>query len=184
MSTRLENNKVAARYAKALFETTLEANDVEAVAKDLTSINELFQSVAELSVFLENPAIPVDEKLAFVKSQFAQSVNPRVTRLMNILLENKRVAVFPQLVTQFNEYRNRHENSTHAEVITAIELEQELRTRIQKTLESQLGFNRVELSNRVDPGLLGGAIIKIQDKVIDGSYVGRLEELRKQISKL
>jgi F-type H+-transporting ATPase subunit delta len=184
MSIRLENNKVAARYAKALFESTASGGDLEKVHQDLLSISTLLAEVPQLNTFLENPGVPQADKQAFIDQQFSKHVTPWVHRLLKLLVENNRSAVFPQLVTRFGEYRNQQENSASAEVISAVELEEELRTRIRKTLESSLGFTRVDLQNRVDPGLLGGVIIKIQDKVIDGSYVGRLEELRKQVSKL
>lgn len=184
MSKRLENNKVAARYAKALFESTLESGEVKQVADDLSSVNSLMAQVPTLISFLENPGVSQVEKLQLLDQQIAKSVSPWVSRLLKLLVENNRIAIFPQLVTQFNEIINQRENTAQAEVVSAIELEEELRNRIRKTLESTFGFSRVDLENRVDPGLLGGVIIKLQDQVIDGSYVGRLEELRKQISKL
>ncbi|WP_373531109.1 ATP synthase F1 subunit delta [Vampirovibrio sp.] len=184
MSNRLQNTKVASRYAKALFESVRHGSELEQVHQDLKTIQELMAQVPQLSLFLENPGIPEADKQSFVDEQFGKSTTPWVHRLLKLMVENGRTVVMPQLVSQFAEYRNRQENTASAEIITAVELEAELRDRIRKTLETSLGFSRVDLSNRVDPGLLGGAIIKIQDKVIDGSYVGRLEELRKQIGKL
>lgn len=184
MSNRLENNKVASRYAKALFESTLESGEASQVSADLVSVNTLMAQVPALVSFLENPGVSQEEKLQLLDQQIAQSVSPWVSRLLKLLVENNRIAIFPQLVTQFNDCINQRENTTQAEVVSAVELEEELRSRIRKTLESTFGFSRVDVENRVDPGLLGGVIIKIQDQVIDGSYVGRLEELRKQISKL
>lgn len=184
MSNRLGNNKVASRYAKALFEGTLAAGQTDAVAHDLSEVNQVFVAVPALAGFLENPGVPITEKNSLLEQQFGKSANPWVIRLLKLLVENNRTAVFSQLVQQFRALINQHENTTQAEVVSATELEEELRTRIRKALESTFGFNRVDLQNRVDPGLLGGVIVKIQDRVIDGSYVGRLEELRKQISKL
>jgi len=184
MSDRLGNSKVASRYAKALFEGTLSAGQTNAVLRDLSEVNTVFNTVPVLVGFLENPGVPLAEKMTLMDQQFAKSVNPWVARLLKLLVENNRIAIFPHLVQQFEALINKQENTTQAEVVSAIELEDELRTRIRKTLESTFGFNRVDIQNRVDPGLLGGVIVKIQDRVIDGSYVGRLEELRKQISKL
>lgn len=184
MSNRLENNKVAARYAKALFESTSASGEVEPVSKDLTSVNDLFNQVSGLSTFLENPAVSLDEKQQFLDQQFAKNIGPWVLRLLKLLVENQRVAIFSQLVEQFNTLALHSENAAQAEVVSATELEEELKARIRKTLESTFGFSRVDLQNRVDPGLLGGVIIKLQDRVIDGSYVGRLEEMRKQFSKI
>jgi F-type H+-transporting ATPase subunit delta len=184
MSNRLENNKVASRYAKALFESTAASGESEVVSKDLTSVNDLFNQVSGLMTFLENPAVALEEKQQFLDQQFSQNVSPWVLRLLKLLVENQRVAIFSQLVEQFNAMALHSENAAQAEVVSATELEEELKTRIRKTLESTFGFSRVDLQNRVDPGLLGGVIIKLQDRVIDGSYVGRLEEMRKQFSKI
>lgn len=182
MSSRLENNKVAARYAKALFDSVIESGDVESVSKDLEAVDQLIQQLPKLLSFMENPGIPLADKLQLIEKQFT-TVNPWVSRTLKLLVENGRFSVFPQLMQWFTEYLHQRENITRAEVVTAVELEAELKKRIQKTLESTLGFNRVELQNRVEPGILGGVIIKVQDRVIDGSYVGRLEEMRKQLVK-
>lgn len=183
MSARLENNKIAARYARALFDSVIESGDVDAVARDLEAVDQLTQQLPTLFSFMENPGVPMADKLQLIEEQFSGSVNPWVSRTLKLLVENGRFGAFPQLVQWFNEYLHQHENITRAEVVTAVELEAELKKRIQKTLESTLGFNRVEIQNRVDPGILGGVIIKVQDRVIDGSYVGRLEEMRKQLVK-
>ncbi len=184
MSSRLENTKVAARYAKALFESVQQTGEVDRVHEDLRTVSDLLLQVPELAAFLENPGVPQADKQQFIDEQFGPKVTVWVHRLLKLLVDNHRAGVILALVNQFGEFRNQAENSTSAEVITAVELEEELRNRIQKTLESTMGFSRVDLLNRVDPGLLGGAIIKIQDRVIDGSYVGRLEALRKQVETL
>jgi F-type H+-transporting ATPase subunit delta len=182
-NNRLDNNKVASRYARALFESTVESGDAKAVAQDLETVSAVFSQVPALNRFMENPGIPAAEKLQLVDKEFGQNVNPWVNRLLHLLVENGRMPVLPQLAIWFTEYMNQRDNVARAEVVSAVELEEELRRRIQKTLESSLGFSRVDVQNRVDPGILGGVIIKVQDKVFDGSYVGRLEELRKQLVK-
>ncbi len=184
MSHRLENNKVASRYAKALFESTRNSGETAQVSQELNMVQGLMISAPELPSFLENPAISANEKQTFLDQQFGKAVGPWVLRLLKLLVENKRVAIFGQLVEQFNDFMLKQDNAAIAEVVTATELEEELRQRIGKTLETTFGFSRVDLQHRVDPGLLGGVIIKLQDRVIDGSYIGRLEEMRKQFSKL
>jgi F-type H+-transporting ATPase subunit delta len=184
-SNRLENGKVAARYAKALFDSLTESGaELGQVRDDLRTLADVLADVPEFSVFLENPGLPLAEKTAFVEERLAVAVTPPVANLLRLLMENNRLIVLPQVAEQFSTYVNQRENVAQAEVITAAELDDDLLARMQNTLQSMFGFNRVDLQHRVDPGLLGGAIIKIQDRVIDGSYVGRLEELRKQVACL
>ena len=181
MSDRLENNKVAARYARALFDSTVDSGELQAVTSDLQAIDASLNQVPGFYRYMENPGVPQADKAKLVEEQLGKGANPWVRRLLGLLVENGRMAVFPQLTTQFIELKNRHENTMHAEVVTAVELEEELRERIRRSLESSLGYSRVEIQNKVDPGILGGVIIKVQDKIFDGSYVGRLEDLRKQV---
>lgn len=182
MANRLENSKVASRYARALFDSTVASGDVTQVADSLKSLSETLAQVPEFTTFIENPVIPVAEKIRFTEQQLSASLNPWIARLLSLLLENNRMLVLPQVVEHFSELLRQRENVAQAEILTAGELELELRSRIQKALEASFGFARVELQHRVDPGLLGGVVVKIQDRVIDGSYRGRLDDLRKQIT--
>src|SRR5688500_12140819 len=116
MSNRLENNKVATRYARALFDSTAATGEVGQIAQDLASINSMIAQVPELNFFLENPGIPLDEKVQFVDKQFGKSVSPWVSRLLKLLVENNRMAIFPQLVTQFAACIHQQENTAQAEV--------------------------------------------------------------------
>lgn len=184
MAKRLDNSKVASRYAKALFDSTSDSGDVEKVAADLKALQDLLSQVPEFTKFIENPSIAVVDKVQFADQQFGASINLWVLRLIKILMENHRMAIFPQVVEHFSHLLNQRDNVTQAEIVTAVELEAELCKRLQKTLESTFHFSRVDIQNRVEPGLLGGIIVKIQDKVIDGSYIGRLEALRKQVGKV
>ena len=138
MSNRLENNKVASRYAKALFESVRQSGELERVHQDLNAVSDLMSQVPQLAPFLENPGVPQADKQAFVDEQFGKNTTPWVHRQLKLLVENNRTAVIPQLVTHFTEYRNQQENTATAEVITAVELEEELRTRIRKTLDDLL----------------------------------------------
>lgn len=184
-SDRLGNGKVAGRYAKALFESIVSSSpdELNQVAANLQSIAEALTQVPEFYAFLENPGIPAFEKSSFVEERLAATAHLRVAKLLRLLQENNRLSLLLLIAERFATYVDERDNVAQAEVITAAELDDDLQNRLRHTLESLLGFNRVELQHRVDPGLLGGAIIKIQDRVIDGSYVGRLEELKKQLVK-
>lgn len=180
-SSRLEQNKVASRYARALFDSLSGTGDLEQVRQELQLVVETLAQVPGFYDFMDNPSIGLTDKLELTEAQLVGDVNPWLGRLIRLMVENGRLTVLPQLLEHLEALIHQQQNTTQAEIVTAVELEPALQERLQKTLEQVLGFNQVHLQNRVDPGILGGAIIKIQDRVIDGSYVGRLEELRKQL---
>lgn len=182
MASRLEENKIATRYARALFESAVESGSPEKLFKDLTTLQEVIQAIPELLPFLSNPSIPTQEKQAFLDSQFTKKSNVVLLNLLKIMVDNDRISAFPLVVERYQDLLNELENVTTAEVVTAFEVAAPLEKKIKNALEATFGFNRVDLHKRVDPGLLGGVMIKIQDKVIDGSFVGKLESMRKQIA--
>ena len=181
MTARLEERKVAARYAKALFEGSLEQGELATAERDLADLNRVFGDMPDLRNFLTNPAVPQHEKMAFVEQNIVPNVSGWVGNLIKLLAENHRVEALPVIAEAFDELKRKHENVATAEVVTATELDPALAEKIENTLKTLYGYSRVELWRKVDPGILGGVILKIQDKVIDGSFVGRLEDLRKHV---
>ena len=126
--SKLEENKVAVRYAKALFDGACEAGAVEVIERELIQADETFQKTPELLKFLANPAVPLQERMDFAEKNIASKVNPWVGNLVRMMVENHRIQVFSRVVNHFC------------------------------------------------------LLINKRDRVIDGSFVGKLEQLRKQIS--
>lgn len=181
MVLRLEENKIAARYAKALNEAAVEAGVESKVLDDLKAVQAIFTDLPDLESFLTNPGIPVAEKRQFIASQFEGKVHELVYNAIRLMLENDRISALPGLASRFEDLSNERAQISTAELVTAVDIGDKLEKKIQKSLETMYGLNKVVIQRRVDPGILGGAIIKIKDKVIDGSFVGKLEALRKQI---
>src|ERR1700733_13189075 len=98
MANRLAAHKIATRYAQALFEMLESAKKLDAddILKDLQAVNALFSEAADLMPFLTHPAIPAHEKQALVDKQFAKKLCEPVTNLLRLLIDNDRMAVFPE----------------------------------------------------------------------------------------
>ncbi|MGE0201039.1 MAG: ATP synthase F1 subunit delta [Candidatus Melainabacteria bacterium] len=180
--TNLADNKVTARYAKAIFDLALENNALDAVHEELGAVSQLFEKSPALTQFLENPAIPVQDKLALVNTQVADKLKTGVANLIRIMTENNRLLAFPALAAQFEALLKQHRQVAVADVLTAVPLDQGLSQQLQQALKKRYGYTDVEIANRVDPGILGGVVIRMNDTVIDGSYIGKLESLRKELS--
>lgn len=182
MSTKLEEQKIANRYTKALFDAAIEGKALDNVENDLNDLNQLVTESPELLAFLNNPAIPHSEKDEFVEKQLVKNLHEVTGNLVKILSGNARMGIIPFVSEQFSRLKRERENVSLAEVVTAVKIDKKLQDKVVKQLKAMFGFEDVTIENKVDPGILGGVIIKIGDKVIDGSYVGRLEKLRQEVS--
>jgi F-type H+-transporting ATPase subunit delta len=168
----------AKRYAQAAFELAFQQDQVEGWAQQLGTINEALQST-ELRAFLEHAKVPLARKVETVE-QALPDVDPLVRNLLSLLVSRGLVDLFSELVEDYghmlNEYRGREE----VEVQSAVPLEQTERERVAQFLTSSTG-KEVVLDTTVDPDILGGLVIRVGDRLIDGSTRTRLGQLAKQL---
>lgn len=173
--------KAAGRYAKALLDAAQEQNNMAAVRQDLDALSRLVLEVPELMGFLTNPMIPDVEKHAVVREKLQSGLNPLFARLLDVLLENDRLALLPYVLEESRKELAQRDGVVTAYVTVPVVLNEDLQSRLRQTLQSTFGYRRVDLDVRVEPAILAGAIVKIGDQLIDGSYSGKLETLRKQV---
>jgi F-type H+-transporting ATPase subunit delta len=101
---------------------------------------------------------------------------------IRLLAQNKRLAVLPQIAAQFELLRAQYENEVDVQVTSAVPLTDSQRAKMAAALKSR--FKRdVRMTTRLDPTLLGGAVIRAGDLVIDGSINGRLQRLTSDITQ-
>jgi F-type H+-transporting ATPase subunit delta len=177
----LDARKIASRYAKALIEAADEQGQLDAVTQDIERLQRVYLEVPELNRFFANPAIPVADKQDVVKKQFHKGLSSMMGNLFSLLVENDRIAILPEILQAAVEIIRKRDGIAQAEVTVPIALSDALEKKMRKTLEKLFGYQQVELNIKVDPAILAGAVVKIGDKIIDGSYHGKLETLRRQV---
>jgi F-type H+-transporting ATPase subunit delta len=182
--SQLDMAKVASRYAKALLESAIAENTWDLVQENLGQLQRLALDVPELNAFLASPVLPVSDKQAVLAQYVQTAVSPMVWKLLNILLENNRIALLPQVIESAQAMMQERNGITQADVTVPAAISPSLEAQFVKALETQFGYRQVLLNVTVDPDILAGAIVKIGDKLIDGSYYGKLEMLRRQVGSL
>ncbi len=100
---------------------------------------------------------------------------------MRVLAENHRLLLLPEIAAHFELLRAQIENTVDVEVVSAVPLDAAQTEKLRQALDKRLKA-RVRMTNAVDSSLLGGAVIRAGDLVIDGSLKGRLERLRTELT--
>jgi F-type H+-transporting ATPase subunit delta len=167
------------RYAEAAFEIALRDGSVERWRAELDQAAATLDS-DELSEALANPALPLQQRVEIVHGVFAGLSEP-VRNLILLLLRRERIRQLPRVASEFRRLDDKRNTISHAIATSASPLgDAEVRA-ITARLEQMTG-GRVALETSVDPGLLGGIVVRIGDRLIDGSVRGRLERLRNQLA--
>ncbi|MGL4713326.1 MAG: F0F1 ATP synthase subunit delta [Shewanella sp.] len=169
-----ELTTIARPYAKAAFDFAVEHNAVESWA-------EMLKFAALVS---ENETIRPLLAGALASKQLAtlfigvcgEQVNEQGQNLIKVMAENGRLVILPTVSLLFAEYRNELAKEVEADIVSATELSSEQQQQISVYLEKRLA-RKVKLNCSIDASLIGGAIIKAGDLVIDGSIRGKLSRL-------
>jgi F-type H+-transporting ATPase subunit delta len=179
-----DKNTIARPYAEAIFELASEEDTLEELSKSLDAAKDLL-SDGQIGKFLANPSLTDEERLSFLSGLFAATAGKKSvfagssehgTNFLKLLIENGRVSELPEIFEHFEELKARVENTVDVTVTSAAPLSAAQQNAVSTVLTKRLGRD-VKLATVIDENLIGGAVIRAGDVVIDGSLRSRLEGL-------
>lgn len=167
------------RYAQAVFEIALESGELERCQADLEEVVRVVRD-EDLRAFLESPKIHFDEKSKLLSGQL-HKISPLLLNLLYLLIVRGRLDMIGEIADEFQRLLNRHKGIELAEVTTAIPLAKEDEQKLARHLGNIVG-KEVEIRPDVDPGIIGGFIARIGDRLLDGSTRSKLAALKKEMA--
>jgi F-type H+-transporting ATPase subunit delta len=172
---------VARHYAQAVFEIGEEHGTVDRWREDVGLIAEYFGN-RRLAFILKEPNIPFARKELVVRDLLSGKVQTDALGLALLLVERGLVDAAPRIRDEYERRYNDYYHQAVAEVVTAVPLDDDLRASVRADLERITGM-RIMLRERVDPTILGGAIARVGDTLLDGSVRRKLTLLRQQMER-
>ena len=175
---KMKNNRaLAKKYAAALLALAKETGTLEEVEQELAQIGEIVQQNPELTDFLRNQLISREAKKEVVERIFMQHLNPMVMRFLGVVIDRGRIALLPDIIDVYLELSHVERNIAEAQVRLAVDLTDEEETRLIREL-TELTGKEIYLEKTIDPSILGGMIVTIGDRRIDGSLKRQLHEMK------
>ncbi|HEY7340505.1 MAG TPA: ATP synthase F1 subunit delta [Ktedonobacterales bacterium] len=171
----------ARRYAEAVFELGVEQNTVDRWLQDLRLIADYF-SDHRLIFLLSEPNIQLPKKELMVKDLLDGKVQAEALALAQLLVERGLVELAPRIRDEFARKYDDYHHQIHANLTTAMPIDEVTRAGVVADLQRLTG-KKVLLNEQVDPSILGGAIARVGDTLIDGSVRRRLQLLRQQLQR-
>lgn len=176
MSNR--SDPIARVYAGALVELGREQRCLGEIYDDLRAVLALYDGDTYFRQFFTSPRIDREVKWRAVRSAVEGRVGRPVLGLLRVLISKGREGAFDNLVHQFERFKDEVEHRVHASVTVAAPLEADARAELVARLERASG-RTVVLHDVVDPAVIGGASIRIGDRIIDRTVRTRLAALRR-----
>jgi len=176
-----EKTTIARPYALAMFASAKEKGQMVKVAEAL-QIAAAAVSDPKLASLIGNPGVEEDKITALLIDVCGDRASTEVGNFFKLLAEYDRLTVLPEIADLFESYRAEEEKTVEAEVVSAVKLSDAQKTSIAKGLKKRLG-REVTLQCSIDKSLIGGAIIRAGDLVIDGSITSQLSKLGQALSR-
>ena len=174
---------VAGRYSTALYELATEANAVDLVEEDLKAVAGALETEAAFRQVIFHPQIPAADKKELLDSIFKDNIQSLTANFLALLVDRRRETFVKDILDEFVILANRDRNVVEAKVSSAIDLTNDEKNSIEQLLADITG-KKVQSSYAVEPSLVGGVLVHIGDKVIDGSIKARLANMSDSLKKI
>jgi F-type H+-transporting ATPase subunit delta len=169
---------LAGRYAGALYALAEDAGKIDAVFADLTSLADILAGNDEMKMLAESPAISWSEQTRAMTAILEKGGADELTvRFVGTVATNGRLHALSRIISAFLAEHARRRGEISAEIISAIELDDKRRSRVEKAVAKIAGSDKLSLSMRVDPALIGGLVVRIGSRMIDTSVRTKLNRL-------
>jgi len=171
----------ARRYAQAVFQLAVEYDELEKWLDDLTILADSVTSSQFLD-FMSQPRVPTATKLEVIRESLGDSVSRLALNLISLLATRNLAHILPEIADRYQELLDRHQGIERAEIVSAVPLTDAQHQQAVDLLEGMSG-HEVRLSAGLEPALIGGMIMRIGDRVVDGSTRSKLQAMRRELAE-
>jgi F-type H+-transporting ATPase subunit delta len=177
----MNGSLIAVRYASALFQIGEEdAVLLDRLYADCSFLLSTVRASEELSQFLENPIIKPGVKKKSLHNILNKQLDSNTMRFLDIIVDNNREHLLERSLIHFIYLYRNHKAIKSVTVITAVPVDEEFRQHIRDVIETYFKC-RVELECKENPEILGGLILMMDGKQVDGSVTGQLRAMKKKM---
>ncbi len=175
----MNDSKISVRYSRALFQSALDKKILDKVNQDMIFIAEVCRQ-PEAKEFLKSPIIPPSKKEAIFHKMFGGNVEEITLSLIDLVVKNGRERYLPAIARVFIHNTLKHKGITESVLTTAVSVDAKVRKQISDLI-SDVFKTKVELEEKIDSEIIGGFILRVDDKYIDASIRNKLRKIEKEL---
>lgn len=177
---------VSKTYGEALYEAAMESGEGKAVElmEEIRCVNEILKANPQFDELMKHPGIPKKDKLQVVADTLKGRVSDELAGLLEVVVSKERYKDLPAILDYYTGRVKEQQRIGTAYVTTAAELDEGQKKAVEAKLLETAGYRKMELHYDVDTSLIGGMIIRINDRVVDSSIRTKLDDMKKQLLQI
>lgn len=177
----MNESKISVRYAKALFNLAVEKQMLESIKADVEMLNEICD-IKEFKEFLSSPIIPISKKQEIFKTIFQKNVNTFVSEFLLLLAKGRREVYLKIITLDFLKFYRDLLGIKEAELTTAVAISEDSKAKIVQMLTILLK-SKIDIKHKINSDIIGGFVLRIDDKQIDSSVKTQLKDFKNELVK-
>lgn len=171
-------------YGDALFELAVEEHKVDEFMEEVVLIQTVLKENPELEAIMVHPEITKEEKIRLAETCFKGRLSDEMVGFLVIVIKKGRYGELPGIFSYFTAKVKEYQKIGVAEVVSATELKDTWKKKVEERLLATTGYEKMEIAYRVDESLIGGLILRIGDRVVDNTIKSRLAAMKSQLLKV
>lgn len=177
----MKSSKSAPRYSQALLDLAIEQGKLDAISADMKYLAEVCNDNHELELMLQSPVVRADKKIAVLNAVFDQF--DTVTKAyLELIVKNGREAILPQIAASFDAQLKEYKGIVPVKLISAKPLDAGVKKNILSKIEGSVK-GTLEVTEEINPDLIGGFIVRMGDTQIDASVASQLGQLKTRLTR-
>ena len=176
----MDQSAIAVRYAKAFFATAKEKDLLETLKTDIELVFNVCNESADFILLLESPIVKTSKKAQLITAIFKGKINELTLSFLLLIAKNKREVHIPGICRNFLGLTRKDQNIKSALLTTASEINSESIKKIEELLGEELNAT-IELSTNIKPEIIGGLLLRLDDKQLDASVATQLKKIKQKL---
>lgn len=180
MAKSSPNAPVVARYAKALLQLANAQKQAEPLRAELKSLAEILEKNPSFKAILSDPAVSEATRDALLKKTFTNRASPTLINFLGLLNSRGRIGLASEIIDAYDDLLEEQLGNVEVDVTVSQKLSPEQLERVRQRVSSAIGRNAV-VQQHVDESIIGGLVLRVQDRLIDASVKHQLEIMKRQL---
>jgi F-type H+-transporting ATPase subunit delta len=176
----MDQSAITVRYAKAFFSLAKEKNLVQPLKEDIEFVSDVCNNSGEFILLLESPVLKTSKKSEIITSIFEGKINEFSLKFLLLIIKNKREIYIPAICRNYLALTRKDQNIKLTQLTTATVIDQKTVEKIKVRIERELNA-KVELTANVKPEIIGGLILRMEDKQFDASVATQLKKIQQKL---
>lgn len=181
MSANPLTSKIAAPYARALFDFSVEKNIMHQITADFQNLDIFFNETSELTEYLTNPVVKQEAKREIIAKTLKSQINTETFKFLMVLVDRDRINLLSAIIENYLDLVYQTASIKMMEVSTASTFTNAQKNTLIQKLKELTNAREIRLVINEDPSLIGGFLIKTESKIIDFTIKNQLQQLAKHL---